>query len=75
MISALIEDGKIDIEQSMLDKLATLNVSEDFTTSLEIREQYQYGTSLSIKDESLYRSLISLAQEFLTKTRLIIEQE
>ena len=75
LISALIEDKRIDIEQSMLDKLAKLDVSEDSNTSLEIREQYQYGTKLSMADEALYSELVSLAQYFLTKTRVIVEKK
>ena len=43
-------------------------------TSLNIREQYQYGTSLSLEDEKLYTYLYSLAQEVLSVTRTIIEQ-
>jgi len=75
LISALIEDGQIDLEQSMLDKLATVDVSEDSQTSLEIREQYQYGTNLSLKNEAIYKDLVSLAKDFLTKTRAIVEKK
>jgi len=73
LISDLIEEGKINFEQSLLDKIFQLEPQED-QTSTEIREQYQYGTSLSIKDDELYAGLFSLAQEVLSKTKVIIEQ-
>ena len=73
LISALIEEGKINFEQSLLDRISQLEIT-DTQTSVEIREQYQYGTSLSIKDDGLYDRLFSLAQEVLSKTKIIIEE-
>ncbi len=74
LISLLIEDKKINFSQSLLDKIASLDTKDDTKTSLEIREQYQYGTFLSIKDEKLYIYLHSLAQEILSITETIIEE-
>ena len=73
LISTLIEEGKINFEQSLLDRISQLEIT-DTQTSVEIREQYQYGTSLSIKDDGLYDRLFSLAQEVLSKTKIIIEE-
>lgn len=74
LISSLIEDKKIDFSQSLLDKIALMKEKDNEKTSLNIREQYQYGTSLSLEDEKLYTYLYSLAQEVLSVTRTIIEQ-
>lgn len=74
LVSTLIEEGKINFEQSLLDRISQLEVQEDTQTSVEIREQYQYGTSLSIKDDNLYYKLFSLAQDVLSKTKIIIEE-
>jgi len=74
LISTLIEEGKINFDQSLLDRISQLEIQEDTQTSVEIREQYQYGTSLSIKDDSLYYKLFSLAQDVLSKTKIIIEE-
>jgi uncharacterized protein (UPF0332 family) len=74
LISNLIEEGKIDFEKNLLDKIASLNVEEDSEkTIVEIREKYQYGTSLSLSD-SIYNELFSLAQEVISKTKEIIEK-
>ena len=74
LISTLIEEGKIDFEQSLLNKISQLEIKDDTQTSLDLREQYQYGTSLSIKDDKIYNDLFSLAQEVLAKTKEIIER-
>lgn len=42
-------------------------------TSVEIREQYQYGTQLTLKDD-LYEELFDLAQNVISKTKTIIEE-
>jgi len=74
LINSLIEDKKINFERELLDKIASLDAERDKEqTSVEIREQYQYGTSLSIKD-SLYNELFELAKEVISKTKEIIEQ-
>jgi len=74
LIFNLIEENKIDFEKELLNKIASLNIKEsDGKTSIEIREQYQYGTSLSIKDK-LYNELFELAKEVISKTKEIIEE-
>ena len=74
LISSLIEDNKIDFEKELLDKIASLDVEKNREkTSVEIREQYQYGTSFSIKDD-IYKELFELAKKVISKTKIIIEE-
>jgi len=74
LISSLIEDNKIDFEKELLDKIASLDVEKNREkTSLEIREQYQYGTSLSIRDD-IYKELFELARKVISQTKVIIEE-
>lgn len=73
LVNSLIEDKKIDFEKEILDKIASLNVKPEEKTSVEIREQYQYGTRLSIND-NLYKELLELAQKVISKTKEIIEK-
>ncbi len=74
LIYSLIEDGKIDFEKEILDRIASLDVNETYEkTSTGIREHYQYGTELSIKDD-LYKDLTALAKEVIAKAKIIMEQ-
>jgi len=74
LIRNLIEDKTINFKKELLDKIAFLDIEKDKEkTSIEIREQYQYGTSLSIKD-NLYKELFELAKEVISITKIIIEQ-
>ena len=61
-------------EKELLDKIASLDVEKSREkTSIEIREQYQYGTSLSIKD-NIYKELFELARKVMYQTKIIIEE-
>jgi uncharacterized protein (UPF0332 family) len=74
LIFNLIEEGKIDFKRELLDKIASLNVEESVEeTSIEIREQYQYGTKLSLND-NIYNELVSTAKEVLSKAKEEIEK-
>tara|TARA_Y100000310_G_scaffold266197_1_gene277607 strand:- start:463 stop:972 length:510 start_codon:yes stop_codon:yes gene_type:complete len=74
LINGLIEDGKIDLEKALLDKISSLDEEESKEqTTIEVREQYQYGTSLSLKD-NLYEEQLELAKKIISKTKLIIEE-
>ncbi|MAG07932.1 hypothetical protein CMO89_00500 [Candidatus Woesearchaeota archaeon] len=74
LINSLIEDGKIDIEKEMIDKISPLDAEESKEqTTIEVREQYQYGTSLSLKD-NLYEEQLELAKKIISKTKEIIEE-
>mgnify|MGYP001574373686 FL=1 len=70
----LIEEKKIDIDKELIDKVATLDVQkeEEKSTSVEIREKYQYGTGLSI-EENLYQELLLIAKKVLSKAKTIVE--
>lgn len=73
LIYFLIEDGKIDLDKHILDKIASLgSEKKDEKTSVEIREEYQYGTEIEVREE-IYKNLFSLTQELYEKTRAIIE--
>ncbi len=74
LVHSLIEEGNVDFEKELLDKIASLDVEKSREkTSVEVREQYQYGTSLSIKD-NLYKELFELAKEVISKTKVVIEK-
>ena len=74
LIYTLIEDGLVDIDVSLINKIASLDVKNNAEkTTAQIREEYQYGTSLSIKD-GLYIELFELAKDILSKTKVIIEE-
>lgn len=73
VIYSLIEDNKINIKKSTIDKVNLLNNKKDKETVVEIREQYQYGTELSMKEE-LYKGTFELAKKILGKAKEIIEQ-
>ena len=73
LIYKLIEDDGIEFEKEVLDKITSLDVEKHHEkTTIEVREQYQYGTSLSIKD-NLYGELFKLAKEVISKAKVIIE--
>jgi uncharacterized protein (UPF0332 family) len=73
VINNLIEDGKIDFEKKLLDKISSLEVNEtDEKTIVEVREKYQYGTELNMEDEDLYFQLVELAKTILSKAKVII---
>jgi len=70
----LVEEKKIDFDIELIEQVATLDVQKDEekSTSLEIREKYQYGTGLSI-EENLYQELLLIAKKVLSKAKTIIE--
>jgi uncharacterized protein (UPF0332 family) len=70
----LIEENKITLKKELLEKIASLNVEDSLeNTSIEIREQYQYGTQLSLND-NLYNELVKLAKEVLLQAKEEIEK-
>ena len=73
LIFHLIEEGKIDFDKNLLEKIASLENNKDKEGIKDIRERYQYGTSLSLKD-NLYKELFELAQKVISKTKEIIEE-
>jgi len=74
LMRSLIEDSRIDFDEEMLNRIASVEVEHNNPkTSVEVREQYQYGTSLSIKDD-IYNELFELAQQVISKAKEIIEE-
>lgn len=74
LILSLIEDKEIDLKRELLERIASLDVEESKeNTTVEVREQYQYGTSLSIKD-NLYAELFELAKEVISAAKITIEK-
>jgi uncharacterized protein (UPF0332 family) len=74
LIRSLIEDNKIDLTLDLLDKISSFNIEEKAEqTSVEIREQFQYGTSTEVENKT-YDELLSLARKVLSKTKEIIEK-
>ncbi len=73
LVYYLIEEGKISLEKDLLDKITSLDLKGEDSTSIEIREEYQYGTNLSIKD-NIYKELFGLAQRVLSKAKEVIEE-
>lgn len=71
----MIEDNKIDLDKNLIDKVSSLEVQrpKQESTSVKVREQYQYGTELSI-DEKLYDELLALSKYILSNTKVIIEE-
>jgi len=73
LIQNLIEEKKIDLEKKLIEKIAIFEIdNHNEKTSIDFREQYQYGTELSIKDD-LYEEQIELAKLILSKTKIILE--
>lgn len=75
LMYSLIEDKKIDLDKKLLDKVSSLDMQKpnQESTSVKIREKYQYGTELTL-DDKLYDELLSLNQKILSKTKEIIEE-
>ncbi|MBU4069595.1 MAG: HEPN domain-containing protein [Nanoarchaeota archaeon] len=72
LIYSLIEDGKIDLEKEILDKISSLELGEESVISL--RERYQYGVELSMKKE-IFEENLKIAKKLLGKVKEIIEDE
>ena len=70
----LIEQGKVSIEKKDVEAVAPLALEDTREqTTLEVREQYQYGTSLSLEDAA-YEKQLALAKKILSKTKLVLEE-
>ena len=70
----LIEEKRIDMDKALLDKISFLDIEKsDKSTSIEIREKYQYGTKLSLETD-IYKDLFELAIKIISETKEIIEE-
>ena len=73
LIHSLIEEGKIDFEEELLNKIALPLVEKsNDKLSMNIREQYQYGTELSL-GEDFYEELFELSKKVIAKSKEVIE--
>lgn len=74
LISSLIEDGRIDFDKNLLEKISSFETEGmKEQTTVEVREQYQYGTSLTLKDD-IYNEQLALAKKVIARAKLIIEE-
>ena len=72
LMHSLIEENKIDFEEEVLNKIASLDIKNaDEKTIVVVREKYQYGTGLSIEDD-LYKEFFELANKVMEKAREIV---
>ena len=72
LMHSLIEENKIDFEEEVLNKIASLDIKNaDEKTIVGVREKYQYGTGLSIEDD-LYKEFFELANKVMEKAREIV---
>ncbi len=73
LIYSLIEDGKIDFDREILERIASLEPEDKKKTSIDVRERFQYGTEFEM-EERLYDDLVKLAKEVLSKAREIVAE-
>lgn len=72
LIYSLIEDGKINLDIKLVDKISSLDIRDESVISL--REKYQYGVELSMK-EKIFDENLEIAKKLLGKAKEIIENE
>ena len=73
LIHYLIEEGNVDFNKTLLNKIASIEPKNNEETSVDIRERYQYGTEFKM-DEELYNQIVKDAKEVIEITREIIEK-
>ena len=71
LIESLIETEKIGFDINILRRIADAHNTTK-TSSINIREKYQYGTALSL-DTSTYTDILTLAKEVIDTTKTIME--
>lgn len=74
LIHWLAEEGKIDFNKDLLDKIALLSSGkDDKDTIVKIRERFQYGTELEMQ-EKLYQKMLDFARDVLGKAKVVVEE-
>lgn len=75
LVYYLIEKENINFDKLLIDKIISLNPRDLHSekTSVEIREEYQYGTKLSLRDD-VYNELLDMAKKILLQAQVIIEE-
>lgn len=65
LIYYLIEEGKIEFDKDVLNKIASLEPKSGEETSVNIRERYQYGTEFKMDEELYIRCLMWLKRSLI----------
>ena len=75
LIASLIEDGKLLLSLEDLEKVGSLDIkeSQESTTALKLREEYQYSTEVTLKDKE-YEDLLELAKRILDVSKGVVEE-
>lgn len=74
-IASLIEDGKISLDMSDLEKVSSMSIAmmqEPPTSVISIREEYQYTPKVYLENNA-YEQLLELAKRILDQTKTILE--
>lgn len=72
LIYSLIEDKKINLEKSLMDKISSIGIENQ--SVINLREKYQYGVELSMKKE-IFNENLEVVKILLGKAKEIIENE
>lgn len=74
VIEMLKEEGKIDIDEKLINTLKITKAEEIHEGSIiKLREDFQYGTDLNFKEKEEFNKLIELCKETINKARDIIQ--
>jgi uncharacterized protein (UPF0332 family) len=73
VIEGLIEENKISISKSDLEKISSLGKGQEESTVVSIREEYQYNTKTLLGDKE-YNDLLNLAKKILDQAKEVIEE-
>ena len=71
VIADLINNKKIDLELSDLEKISFIGNMHESNSVLSIREEYQCGTKVSLENKE-YEGLLYLTKKILDKTKEIL---
>lgn len=69
LISYLIEEGKIDLNKELVDRISSIEIDKEDVINL--REKYQYGVEFSMKKE-LFDENLELAKKLLGEVKEVI---
>ena len=75
VISNLIENQKITLELSDLEKVSSMSITETQespNSAISLREEYQYTTKVLLENKE-YQELLQLAKSILDKTKETLE--
>lgn len=73
VIEMLKEEGKIDIDEKLIDALKITKAEEKHESNvIKLRENFQYSTDLDFEEKEQFNALVKLCREAINKTREII---